>query len=608
VPSFVSQLGTANSQLGYVQLGVAGSSVGLEVSIGGTTRRVLQRGTRFTLENPISTARLIVNDFSASLTIANHAEVVVTLNGSTLWRGIVIERRMSARGLASGQRRWFLECASHAWLFEHPPALISSSYSAETDQNIVIALVAAAGLDSVITATTSTIDEVKTGLTVPFGPNETLRSALDLMAELSGAIWHLDMDLVLHWNSKANADSAPWDISDDSTDVMDLELSERFDNPINSVKVVGGEDGAGLIFTATDSDATSISAYGTFFKALEDAGWITQSVVDEIADTAIADSKDPRKHVTFKTRKESPGILKPNQLIEVTHSAFGLSAEPLLIRRVEVEAQSSTQRLYRAEAGDRRNRLDALLRRLRAQSRVAQQLETIRCGRFDGGANTRGDLGLPTDFVSIQDMTVSLWIYPYSKPSGTAAQLFQASDGNTEGWVLEWTTDDKIQWRKARSPSTSSEHYRTDAGLIPLNQWTHIMVVSQWSAPSTELYINNAVPSYDVSDDATVNPGPSNTQDVEFGRYLDGAISTLAVWEDVLTADERAIVSNRPHSGTIITADEELSTNLLGLWELDEFEDGETATGTDAWADSSGAGSHATPTSSPAGVDIAWAP
>jgi len=519
------------------------------------------------------------------------------------WRGLVVRRTYSReRNMLPGERNIVLECASHAWLARSQSDRISKAYTSDSDQNIVIDLVAQAGLDSTISATTATVDQTATGLTLAIGPNAKLRDALDLMAGLTGARYFIDHDLKLHWNLDTNSDAAPRDVDVDAAaagevrKVWGFEYEQDFASLINDVLVRGGDNGEGGNVEATASDGASQSSYGVFYDTREDSNWSEQSLVNELAAAIIADNKDPKERFRFETSLDY--VWQPNQKVLLTAADYGLSAKELVIRRVGIEQKSADRTIYSIEGGDDLNTLTKLLARENSLKKVAAEVVKVLgihagTGDADGGNNA--------DFDSLTEQSIGCWVYMTAAPNSEGT-ILQKSTGVTEGFLFVITSSRTLKFRSAR---TTTDTLVISSDTVPLNEWVHVMATVTNSGTG-KLYINNTEVSYSTNQ-GTGSAAAGGSQVVRAAYFWqDGraAITGLVASAAVFTAPQQAMLAASPFADPVAAG----VSALIGWWLFDEFGDGVTATGTDTYLDGSGSANHMTPASTPLGVSRSYVP
>jgi hypothetical protein len=102
-----------------------------------------------------------------------------------------------------------------------------------------------------------------------------------------------------------------------------------------------------------------------------------------------------------------------------------------------------------------------------------------------------------------------------------------------------------------------------------LNQWTHIAtnIYQQGSSIIQEIYINGALATTHTYPSSTMwsNAGPYRIGADNMGRYFDGMIDEVAIWNRVLSLDEIQQHYNNG-DGVEITPD----SSTMGLWHFEE--------------------------------------
>ena len=560
----------------------------LTVTIDGTTRTTvtLMAGTSITLERPMASATLLVADTAASITVDIHDEVFVKDGATVVFRGIVLNR--SFRKLGASGRYIVLECVDKVWAFSRGGSSISKGYTSASDQTIVIDLVAEAGLTASIDANTTHVDSTVTGLTLAFGPRATLFAALQEVAKLADAKWHLDYQAsgadILHYEANSAAAAAPWDVDCDSPNgsaTFSVRTSAVLESDgsriLNSVTVVGGFTEDGIELTASGSDSTSQTAFGVVHETITSTDWNSQTQVDEIAATAIAQFKDTIERFQF-TCIDSDGraLLGPNQVIGVKCSDFGLSASvDYLIQRVTLTQVSSTITRMSVECGEKLPNLQALVERFAGQNRALRSAAAFRffCVEFGTDANVDEYFAWnQAAFDSIQTKTFAFWVKLTS--DGALQEFF--SKGTV--WRLEYTATDELRFFE--------DHATTDidaisvANVLTVGEWQHVMVIEQTAgggAFQADLYVDGTEVSYGTHQNSVGSLTADTGADFEFGggnssAQLEGRVSNIVGLTVVPDATDIANLSSAVQYDVSKTiAKHYIKTGgILGWWKGDD--------------------------------------
>lgn len=595
----------------------------LTVKIAGVDRSatVLLPSLEIALEQPVSTCRFVIRDETSSISISQLDTVLVELTsgGADRFQGEVTGARYyREESMLPGQRLIDIEAASWAWVASARSQPLTVSYENQTDQDIVIDLVAQAGLDGEITANSTNVDNTTSGLTIFVGPRSSLREALDQVAAIVGARWYIDEQKVLHWNSETGAASAPKDVNIDTAaagtighrdsggSVWGLEYGLDATELANDVLVIGGQNEVGAIYRATATDATSQSAYGVFPRVYEDSAFITQELVDELAASVIADFKDPRPYFRFATSYDADW--QPNQAVDITAADFGLSAETLLVRRVTITLRGKDQTVYELEGGAELNNMSRLVARQQALANQAQSAQTL-VGLYCGNAaNARANMGDASDFQFLTNKLISFWVFPYAVPSGTNGTLVAKGNGTTSGWAMEWLTSGKLRWRRGLlgGGSVDSEVITTATDLLPLNQWTHVYFHHVWSTGPHRFWINGEiVAAYDTDTSGSGAAESDTGQDLIIGENCDAVFAQVVINDALGSTWDRDALASSPFVDVVPGIFD--SAELEGYYKLDDgADDVEPSTGD--LADSSGSGNTGDGENTPSFRALTWSP
>lgn len=173
--------------------------------------------------------------------------VTILVNATTVFGGYITSRQAAGVGSGSGKLgRWAIECRDWSAILDS--VIVNTAYSDDADSAILSALFStylpSDGFD-IVTNVVSINDD----LDVAF-ENVTLRDALNQLAALSGAQWHISPTKALYWYSPTAPANAAFDIDsvtpNDSTTFDVLADSLRYGTDattiINRCTVVGGEE------------------------------------------------------------------------------------------------------------------------------------------------------------------------------------------------------------------------------------------------------------------------------------------------------------------------------------------------------------------------------
>jgi len=189
-------------------------------------------------------------------------------------------------------------------------ALGTAGYTSKTDAYIINALFSATAptvdLTNVSsTATLATFDQVE---------GQSLRSILQRLSDMTGAVYYIDPTKKLHWFLPASR-PADWSISEspDNTTSFGFDRNtfryvQEWRTPANKVNVLGAVSTGGARISATRSDATSISTYGTFERTISDRTITSTGAAQARGDVELANYANPQRSGRFTTRKGGLGV------------------------------------------------------------------------------------------------------------------------------------------------------------------------------------------------------------------------------------------------------------------------------------------------------------
>ncbi len=607
----------------------------LTARIGGTSRAPLIAGSSLILRRPVSSASLTLDDPDGSISVSLLDSVIVESpvdivedsglpgamlpggwlpGGGTptdyettvLFRGYVVGIDIDPRGKASTKSRILkLDCRDMNWRLDNAPGYLTKSYRGKSDREIILDAISEIGLTE-ITATSSTVAEIETGLTVAFD-GATLRDVLDEMARISGGVWWVD-DATLYYHTEAAATAADWGIDTDSPDdsstfdVEKLGVQSRHDFPLNSVYLVGPIDNDGRKASATASDATSISAIGTYKRKIEIKSVIASSYAQTLATQLVAAGKESRQTIRFQFDDEDGRFLTVNQKISVTCARLGISAQDFVTREVRISQRKAGISEFSVEAGDFRPTVTDLLRRLDAAfksgTNVAIDIPGI---DFEGSSSQAVNTGTSiANIDDFSDFTIAATISPESI-SGTHI-ICAKDDGSNKGWRLSITSANIIQLVRTKT----STNYSYSRSFTWVAGQVYRIVARSSGTGGVRFWVNGN----ELTTGGGQNAG-SGTFDSEAsspfrvarsnaGNYFDGIIGGVVLWNIALPETTCLNLHNVKMSALPYLS------NAGVIWPLDEFADGNSASGADSIRDRSGNDYHGTPANGPEGASMVF--
>ena len=205
------------------------------------------------------------------------------------------------------------------------------------------------------------------------------------------------------------------------------------------------------------------------------------------------------------------------------------------------------------------------------------------------GTSSYINISNPSSLTNLGPMTVSTWI----NPSTTSGMIYYKCVNNgTSGWDL-YLTNGKIGFENCANGHNNAV---VTSSTVSTGAWTHLLVTYDGSLTygGVHIYINGVEASYSIQ----VSAGGSQTSDssnsLTIGKggstdkagtvaYYSGYLDEANIWNRILTSTEISTLYARTTS-----VDPALTSQLVGLWHLDE------ASGSSTVTDSSGNGNTGT--------------
>lgn len=535
----------------------------LQATIGGTVMAPLLRGSTINLsiDQRVDTAQLIfVTDDPTS--IDAHDSVVITEletgSANKYFSGLVTAK--TSKFLKPGVFEVTCRCASTAWLLGNPPQLITEVYRDVDDQDIIIDLISKAGLSSDITATTSTVDTVETGLTIAFR-ERTAREAIEEVAAASGAVWSIDADDVLHYNATSSAAAAHWGINQNNPNnnttyaVQDLQHQENFEKPITDATVLGTISPTGTQISATSS---ATSPPRRFARSFESPLILSADQAQAVADAYVAQHEVASDSISFDyTDLRWPSwrfpnhVLLPNTRINTYATEYGIAGQLMLIRSVKMVQKTGDETWYSCTAGGYLPTEAELIRRIEAGSKRNQQLLPFAFFGYNfDGVNDYVDI---PDHASLQfssPFTISMWVMPDAF-SGHQTLIRKRNSSAGAGWELG--LNDSSGRILAKRETNLSDVSAIAATTLTAGQLYHIAAVFQ--SASVTIYLNG---TSDGSDNGSGTPGSDAGMKINIGYNYDsdnngdfsepfnGFISDVRIWNGALPPNLIRRLASKP--------------------------------------------------------------
>lgn len=292
----------------------------------------------------VATCSFWAHDHNAVVAITEKDPITIVDGATTLFAGEVADVDLAQHGLT---REWRVSCQDNN-IFLEETAVQSVSYAAGTsDSAILSALFSAYRPDINATTYVSTIRSTLY-TTVTFEAM-TLREIMGELCSRTGGRYYVDFDMNLHYFS-AESNPAAWNLSTSPTGSTTFGFggfrrygtATRLANKI----LVKGEGIEGWV-----SDATSIATYGERHAVSRDRRITTSGGVQNRGDAILDRYDQPR--VTYELWTERDG-LRAGMSIQLTNEVWGISAETLYIRRIQMEiiGKSGDRRRYHLQLGD----------------------------------------------------------------------------------------------------------------------------------------------------------------------------------------------------------------------------------------------------------------
>lgn len=534
----------------------------------------------------------------------------LTLEASRIFNGLVLSTKTRALGKSPG-RLVTLECSDYNYRLDHPPAVVTKAYYGATDQDIILDAMSECGLTSLISSSTSTVASIVSDIAIAFD-GLTMREVLEKLSQSSGAVYWVDQTPTLYSTAEGSVGMAPWKVRSASASVVNHEIGQgaevvtRHSDPLNSVEVVGPilENGRRPMATATD--ATSISAYGTYHRKFEFREIATDGYAQEVADQLVAAGKNPVEAITFTATDAQPGrppITSVNQKLDIEAERLGIgnattpTYEAFISREIQIRQLAGSISEFRVTAGPFLPTLSDTLRKIEVALRSRTSLpQAIGALDFDAASSEAVDSG--TSIANIDDMTdFSIFCTVRCDSIAATRTIVAKEDGSNLGWTLRITSFGLIELVRTRASANYT--YSRTFGFVAGDLYR--IVVTSDAAVGARFWVNGVEAT--TGGGGSVGSGafdseassPLRVARDNGGAYFDGAIGAVAVWDLALPETTALGLHN-------LTFNSLPFANRIQLaWALDEFAEGNTATGTNTIIDRSANGYHGSPQNTPRG-------
>jgi hypothetical protein len=323
------------------------------VTIGGTNRTAVLDADSFMVQerSGVAVAEMRLDDRNRNITIADRAEVIATEAGVRIFAGLVAEVRPLARGRTKFQH---IVVQDYNALLDEDVIPVPAYRSAmESDRSRVMWLFTTHGTKG-ITANTfvqTVIAQMPVGEDgIPeqdFG-GKTFREALDYIARLAGAAYHVDFNKELHWYPVTGEGlAAPWHLSATPNNTttfmaMDLETPRNVADFRNAVFVRGAtNDIAGWV--PDPPPAVGARRAGV----LRDEG-ITSVSQRNAAGQAYLAARAISDDAVVSTLKAG---LRTGMTVQITSPLHGITAKPFTVREITTTLINKTTPVFNLVLG-----------------------------------------------------------------------------------------------------------------------------------------------------------------------------------------------------------------------------------------------------------------
>ncbi|MBE4620616.1 DUF6701 domain-containing protein [Vibrio navarrensis] len=230
----------------------------------------------------------------------------------------------------------------------------------------------------------------------------------------------------------------------------------------------------------------------------------------------------------------------------------------------EVKNTFSTSLYGRARNGATTNNIDP------AFSPDTSNMGTCGYGEFVANQNQYVEVAHDSQLSLSNQLTVSAWVYPTSRPASGSLYTIVSKDTNYE---FHLDSAGHVFWYWQRSNGSANSLTTTET--IPLNTWSHITIRYDNSLPGNQrqkIYINGVA----VESGNDSNSLRTNTLNLEIGRdynfdsrSFDGRIDEVAIYSRALSDSQILDLYNQRHqcSGpTLQCFSDSFDSSLSDLW------------------------------------------
>lgn len=493
--------------------------------------------------------------------------------------------------------------------------VINKNYLEESDRDIILDIV---GQVADIDATTSTVSEIETSITLILEGNRSLNAwdALQKVVQQTGALAYIDAGpgvstgkATLYYHAApASADGA----FGFSTNIADINSTTKiydgrkarfiteWANPANKVSVYGGTVN-GMVISASAENTTSTGTYGDYDRTIRLPDEYDETRLQAIADLEVANNGAPRYSVELESDEWG---LSVGEKIRVRNYAIDFD-QSMVLRELEwVYAKVNPENNTFVGNTVRRQRLILGDRDLSQEADIAE-LEKLAGGAAAGGASAvkirMVDFNGTTQYVSWATDTTFRGDNGVNLSWSISAWIELDDIVGTQSIV---SVEDKFKVSVASGrvrvdvTFATTDSFRETTLILSANELYNIVATwnGQTAATGIKIYVNGVEGTYFNSSGGSGGVNPS-LNDLQFGRhiatdYLDGCIGEVAIWQGDFGFGEVERLASAPSPDVVGGIG-----NLLGYWRHNDAPAGDTAS---TIRDSSGNQRDASATNSPA--------
>ncbi len=568
----------------------------IAITVDGSPVGALRR-TSLKKRRPSSELTLRIYDPDLSTTVDFDDEVVYSVDGSTQFTGIIRRKRILQGDVSRDGSARMLEFTAYdyAWRCAHPATLIEADYESTSDRTIIQELVTLAGLGSEITAPNATVAELDTAVTISFGPDATLAECLNKLSEYTGAVWYVDEQKRIVYNTRAAMNAHDWSIDQENPNNSTLqrvaidELDQVWSQPASNVTVFGSDDTYG---EPLEGSASTVLPK-TYAHVIVDRKLAVQEQVDAVAQKAVDTLSVAPKKIKFRYHYGAPGaddIPSPLETVDVTSAVHGLSAEEFTIEQVEVETTRTDDPIIIVTCSTNGQLgIKDLIKKLRARETRPKVL----FAGYDFVAADEEFVRAPSVAAidSLAAMTFGCWIkLDAISGSQTIAYKDNFSSG---GWRFRVESTGRLFLFVDYSISDANVNGSLvleagkvyHVGFTVENVTAKIFINGEQDASNTGS--GSKVADAGVPIDIGYNDGADAGGDSS--RPLDGMIAGIRIWDAALPPNLIRRIASKPGAEPDLW-----SGDLVAYWRMDEFGPGEV-TSAGNMRDSSTSGNHGGP-------------